>query len=248
MSFLSRRPSRSANRSSDAGPDAEYDDYDYAPDGYARGDEDDSWSANEYFSPEGIKGRWAGGRQPGDHPAGHGDSGQREPGYGAGRDRQDRARGAADDGDSFPGGGGAGGYETDDYATGAYATGAYDLADGTGDERGDRSGRKRKDRGERGGLLRLRRDKGEDIWPDDGVSDEDYWASVAADRPLPPTNSSLNAGPGPAPKADDPRLADEARPAAARTGGGDSRGPDPRGPDRRGPDPRGLDPRSAEPR
>src|ERR1700734_2563230 len=64
MSFLSRRPSRSGSREGDAGRDDEYDDYDYAPDGY-RGDEDENWSPGEYFSPEGIKGRWPMGRPPG---------------------------------------------------------------------------------------------------------------------------------------------------------------------------------------
>ena len=60
MSFLSRRPSRPGSRDGDAGRDDEYGDYDYAPDGYV-GDEDESWSPGEYFSPEGIRGRRAGG-------------------------------------------------------------------------------------------------------------------------------------------------------------------------------------------
>src|SRR5262244_2229064 len=61
MSFLSRRNSRPDRRGgrADAGRRAEtdYDDYgyDYAPDDYRN---DDNWSPDEYFSPEGIKGRW----------------------------------------------------------------------------------------------------------------------------------------------------------------------------------------------
>ena len=55
MSFLSRKPARPEGR----GRADQYDDYDdYAHDGYQS--EDDGWSPNEYFSPEGIKGRWAG--------------------------------------------------------------------------------------------------------------------------------------------------------------------------------------------
>jgi hypothetical protein len=113
MSFLSRRPSRSGNRGSDAVREDEYDDYDYAPDGYARdardarGEEDENWSANEYFSPDGIKGRWAAGHQPGENPAVRGNRGDRDNGRGdrgdvprgdSGRDRQERARGAAAEG------------------------------------------------------------------------------------------------------------------------------------------------------
>src|SRR5215831_3531824 len=75
MSFLSRRNSRPDRRGgrADAGRRAEtdYDDYgyDYAPDDYQN---DDSWSPDEYFSPEGIKGKWAAGAQPGDRPGGRG--------------------------------------------------------------------------------------------------------------------------------------------------------------------------------
>src|ERR1700734_3194212 len=201
MSFLSRRPSRSGNREGDAGRDDEYDDYDYAPDGY-RADEDENWSPGEYFSPEGIKGRWADGQRPGERPAargrrgdpgwddsgrgdsGRGDSGRGDPGPGY----QDRAGGADYDDDGHNGHG-PGGYGTDEYATGA-----YDLPEGADEERGERGGRRRKERGERGSRLRLgRRDRGEEIWPDDGVSDEDYWASVASDRPLNGGNPALEA-------------------------------------------------------
>src|ERR1700678_2668531 len=69
MSFLSRRPSRPGSRDDDAGRDDEYGDYDYTPDGYGR-EEDESWSPGEYFSPGGIKGRWAGGQRSGDHSSG----------------------------------------------------------------------------------------------------------------------------------------------------------------------------------
>jgi hypothetical protein len=45
-----------------------------------------------------------------------------------------------------------------------------------------------------GGQFRLRRSRASDYWPDDGVSDEDYWASVAADRPLTASDSPLDSG------------------------------------------------------
>src|ERR1700685_2382292 len=111
MSFLSRRPSRSGSREGDAGRDDEYDDYDYAPDGY-RGDEDENWSPGEYFSPEGIKGRWADGQRPGERAAargrradvgggdpGRGDSGRGDSGRGdSGQGYQDQAAAGYDDG------------------------------------------------------------------------------------------------------------------------------------------------------
>jgi len=218
MSFLSRRPSRPGNRGSDAGRDDEYDDY--APDGYARGEEDENWSANEYFSPEGIKGRWAAGHQPGDNPA---IRGNRENGRDSGQ--RDQARGYDDA--SY-----AGAEHGSGYGAEGYATGAYDLPDGTDEERAERGGRRRKDRGERGSRLRLRRDRGEDIWPDDGVSDEDYWASVAADRPLPPASAPLDADQVPAggdPRAADPRPVGDSRPGRDSRLAGDPRpGSDPR--------------------
>ncbi len=144
-----------------------------------------------------------------------------------------------------------GGYGADEYATGA-----YDLPEGADDDRQERGRRRRKDRedrGERTGILpRLRRDRGEDIWPDDGISDEDYWASVAADRPLNGAGSPLDdeRGPAGAPRRPaDPRPGDqrgEPRGAGQRSGGqrepdqrgGDQRGGDQRGPDQRGPDQR----------
>src|SRR5258708_31293483 len=86
MSFLSRKPVRPDDRGGDAGRDDEYgNDYDYAADGYQG--EDENWSPGEYFSPEGIKGRWAGhqpegrsgGRGQGDGP--RGDDGYGSDGY-----------------------------------------------------------------------------------------------------------------------------------------------------------------------
>ena len=159
MSFLSRKPARPDGR----GRGDEYDDFDdYADDGYAQSG-DDEWSPNQYFSPEGIKGKWAG-----ENPAGRsGGRGQRN----AGQDSY---------GTDFNGGAGSLGYEADEFETGM-----YDLPDGSdGDRRGSRRSRDREGRGERTGILRLRRDRGEDIWPEEDVSDEDYWASVAADRPF----------------------------------------------------------------
>src|ERR1700722_474537 len=227
MSFLSRRPSRSGNREGDAGRDDEYDDYDYAPDGY-RGDEDENWSPGEYFSPEGIKGRWADGQRPGERPAARGrrgDHGRGDPGRGdgdvergdsgrrgrgdSGTGYQDRTDAAGYEDDGYNGYGPGGGYGADEYSTGA-----YDLPDGADEERGERGGRRRKDRGERGSRLRIgRRDRGEEIWPDDGVSDEDYWASVASDRPLNGVQAPL--------EADLPPAADS-RPAGRPAGRGSS--------------------------
>src|SRR5208282_3685095 len=139
-------------------------------DGY-RGDEDENWSPGEYFSPEGIKGRWADGQRPGERAAargrrgdpGRGDPGRSDSGRGdSGQGYEDRA-GAGYDDDGYNGygpGGSPGGYGTDEYATGA-----YDLPEGADEERGERGGRRRKERGERGARLRLgRRDRGEDIW------------------------------------------------------------------------------------
>src|ERR1700749_1937729 len=132
MSFLSRRPSRSGNREGDAGRDDQYDDYDYAPDGY-RGDEDENWSPGEYFSPEGIKGRWADGQRPAERAAargrrgdaGRGDSGRGDPGRGdSGQAYQDQAAAGYED-DGY-GDYGTGGYPSG-YGTDEYATGAHDL-------------------------------------------------------------------------------------------------------------------------
>jgi len=213
MSFLSRKPARPGSRGSDAGRDDEYDDYDgYAHDAYQN--EDDGWSPNQYFSPEGIKGRWA-GEQPEGRAGGRGrrDNGRGEPGPGYDSYTDDY---------SGPEYGGGPGYGADEFATGV-----YDLPDGADEERSDRGRRRRKDRedrGERTGIFGLRRDRGEDIWPDDGISDEDYWASVAADRPLNGTDSPLDnvQGPGGAnarPGADG-RPRTDARPGM---GGADSR-------------------------
>ena len=169
----------------------------------------------EYFSPEGIKGRWA-GEQP--------------DGRAGGRGRRDDGRGDGATGyDSYTGDFNAADYGSDPgYGADEFATGAYDLPDGADDDRPDRSRRRRRDRedrGERTGILRLRRDRGEDIWPDDGISDEDYWASVAADRPLngtdsPPDNAPGAGGGNSRPGTDAARPARDARPG---TGGADSR-------------------------
>ncbi len=122
------------------------------------------------------------------------------------------------------------------YGADEFATGAYDLPDGADEDRSDRTRRRRRDRedrGERTGILRLRRDRGEDIWPDDGISDEDYWASVAADRPLNGTDSPLDnlpaTGGSPRPGGD-ARPRTDARPGMG--GGADSRFGDQRGGER----------------
>ena len=204
MSFLSRKPARPDGR----GRDDEYDDYDnYAPDGYQS--EDDGWSPGEYFSPEGIKGRWA-GEQP--------------DGRAGGRGRHDNDRAEADAGyDSYGDDFSGAEYGGPGYAD-ELANGAYELPDGADEDRQDRSRRRRRDRedrGERTGILRLRRDRGEDIWPDDGISDEDYWASVAADRPLTGTDTPLDNVPSPGGAKSRPGI-DAPRPGAggARPGPG----------------------------
>ena len=201
MSFLSRKNSRSDGRGdrANAGPRAEtgYDNYgyDYAPDDYRS---DDNWSPDEYFSPEGIKGKWAAGAQPGDRPGGRGGHadgrGYAEPGAGYDAYGSQRTPGPA------------GGYGHDSQYRDAYAqdggsgaddydTGGYDLPEEAEADHSERSGgRKRRDRGDRRRRLG-RRDKGNDIWPDDGVSDEDYWASVTADRPLKSASGTLDADP-----------------------------------------------------
>jgi hypothetical protein len=259
MSFLSRKPARPDSRDDgDAGRDDEYDDYDlYAADRY-QGQGDDAWSPGEYFSPEGIKGRWA-GENPEGRSGGRG--GRRDNGRGegpAGYDgypdgfensrtespRRDTGRGApARDDSPRAAGSSTGGYPA--YGADEYASGAYDLPEGADEDRPAPSRRRRRDRddrSERTGILRLRRDRGEDIWPDDGISDEDYWASVAADRPL--------TEPG-APGGDDRANGGPGHRAAPRPGGPDSRfgpGPgdrDPRGPGQRGSDQRGSDQRGA---
>src|SRR5215469_5024378 len=222
MSFLSRRTSRADQRGGRAGAQhagSEYDDYDYAPDDYQADDE--NWSPDEYFSPEGIKGRWAAGARPGER-GGYRENGQGPQrghagpdGYGRDSHRQDSYQqdsyqqddrygpnGYADDyrSDEYGAEYGADEYATGDYGPADYGTGGYELPDGSDDDRGGRGGaRKRRDRGDRAerGERRLRlgrRDKGDDIWPDDGVSDEDYWASVAADRPF-TSDAPLDANP-----------------------------------------------------
>src|ERR1700733_1572954 len=226
MSFLSRKPARPGGRGGDAGRDDEYDDYDgYAHDAYQN--EEDGWSPNENFSPEGIKGRWA-GEQP--------------EGRAGGRGRRDDGRGEAGPGyesyaDEYSAAeyGGGPGYGADEFATGV-----YDLPDGADEDRSDRSRRRRRDRedrGERTGILRLRRDRGEDIWPDDDISDEDYWASVAADRPLNgagPAQDNRGPASGAPRRTADPRLEDQHRSDR------DQRGSDQRASDQRGSDQRGV--------
>jgi hypothetical protein len=212
MSFLSRKNSQPDKRGGRAADrrraDSEYDDYGYAPDAYA--DDDDAWSPDEYFSPEGIKGRWAAGTRPGERS---GVPGREDDGYGyddQGAGPQ-RARGATAGGNrgGYPSGGYPrdgygpdgygqdGSYGNDDFEAGPdYGTGGYDLTEDDGGDRAERGGGRR--RRERGGERRLRlgrRDRSPDIWPDDEVSDEDYWASVSADRPFHSANDALDADP-----------------------------------------------------
>jgi hypothetical protein len=210
MSFLSRKPARPDGR----GRGDEYDDYDgYAQDGYQN---EDAWSPGEYFSPEGIKGKWAG-----ESPDGRsGGRGRREDGANNGYDTY---------GNDFNGpdyGGGSGGGSSTGYNSDDFATAMYDLPEGADEDRPDRSRRRRsrdrEDRGERTGILRLRRDRGEDIWPDDGISDEDYWASVAADRPLTGTDSPADNVP--AAKGAGPRPGADPRPGGDSPFGSDQRG------------------------
>src|SRR5580700_9313524 len=142
MSFLSRRPSRPGSRDGDAGRDDEYGDYDYAPDGYG-GDEDESWSPGEYFSPEGIKGRVAGGQRSADRSDTRGRRGDGGRGDARGKSGLGHTDRPGDAGNGY-GPGGDHGYGADEYATGA-----YDLPEGSDEEPAERGGRRRKDRGER---------------------------------------------------------------------------------------------------
>src|SRR5690349_21340602 len=95
MSFLSRRSSRPDKRDGRADAahraDSEYDDYDYAPDDYQPDDE--NWAPDEYFSPEGIKGRWAAGARPGERDGVRGRHGSRDASGDAGRGARDTGRG-----------------------------------------------------------------------------------------------------------------------------------------------------------
>src|SRR5580692_1990847 len=103
MSFLSRKPARPEGR----GRADQYDDYDdYAHDGYQS--EDDGWSPNEYFSPEGIKGRWA-GEEPAGRAGGRGRRDSRDP-FEAGRDPFEAGRDPFDDGFDFGKSDSRGGY------------------------------------------------------------------------------------------------------------------------------------------
>src|SRR5580693_783918 len=254
MSFLSRKNSQPGKRGGRAADrrraDSEYDDYGYAPDAYQ--DDDDAWSPDEYFSPEGIKGRWAAGTRPGERsgvPV-RGDDGYGYDDQGAG---PQRARGAAAGGNRSgyqPGGyprdgygpdgygpdgyGQDGSYGNDDFEAGPdYGTGGYDLTEDDGGDRAERGGggRRRRERGGDRGERRLRlgrRDRSPDIWPDDEVSDEDYWASVSADRPFHSANDALDADPSQA--AADARPMGRAAGAARHGGASESRLTDDRPP------------------
>jgi hypothetical protein len=211
MSFLSRRSSRAGKRNDKGAPDAGRgrDDREYDDDGYPQ--DDDNWSPDQYFSPEGIKGRRA-SVQHGGPPAGPRDPGPRDP------SRRDPGRGY-DGYDAEPPGNGystgpqpqgrrgqraPAGYGRDSYQQqqpGYDQQSGYDQQPGYNgydpqdeDDPGERGARgKRRERGERRRPRLGRRDRDGEIWPDDGVSDEDYWASVAADRPLPGAGSGPEA-------------------------------------------------------
>lgn len=107
-----------------------------------------------------------------------------------------------------------GSYEAD----GGYdpaSTGGFEAppADGQGSRRGRWPGRaargeqRGEGEGERTRRVRLRRERDVGIWPDDEVSDEDYWASVATDKPIPRTGQDQDRGV--------PGLADQGRGQAA---------------------------------
>ena len=142
LSFLSRRTSRPEQRGAGRHADSGYDEYDYAPGDYQQ--DDDNWSPDEYFSPEGIKGRWAAGARPGEHPGargrrdderGYDDHGPgpqraRSPAGGYGRDsyQQDSYRRDSYEQDEAY----AGDYGTGEYPSGEYPSGAYEIQDGDG--------------------------------------------------------------------------------------------------------------------
>ncbi|MBO0803120.1 MAG: hypothetical protein J2P25_08610, partial [Nocardiopsaceae bacterium] len=223
---MNRRSSRSDRRDGATGSGGtrggrDYDD-DYEYDDYQQ--DDDAWSPDEYFSPEGVRGRWA--------------SDSSRPS--AGRGGRYGSPGEDYDGDGYGPGAGydtggfdSGGFDSGEYAYGDYPDGYQDYGDdgyeADGDAPARRGGRRRRtdkaDKGERG-LRRLvrRGERDADIWPDDGVSDEEYWASVAADKPLPtaepedstqvmtakhagsPLGSRASAGPGAAGRSGPGRL------------------------------------------
>ncbi|HEX6454463.1 MAG TPA: hypothetical protein VF060_34005, partial [Trebonia sp.] len=160
--------------------------------------DDDSWSPDEYFSPEGIKGRWASDRDgdQADRGSRGGPAGGYDDRYGSDAGDSYGTGNGYDAGNGYGAGDGYGGdsygdgpYGQDGYGPGGYADEDYGADDTPGEtaaaQRGGR--RRRADKGERGlrRLVSRRGEKEADIWPDDGVSDEDYWASVAADKPLP---------------------------------------------------------------
>src|SRR6185437_16011142 len=116
MSFLSRRTSRPEQRGgrSDDGrqADSEYGDYDYAPGEYQQ--DDDNWSPEQYFSPEGIKGKWAAGARAAERSGAQG----RGDDLGYSRYRRDsHQQGSYGQDDGYG----------DEYGTGEYGTGGYET-------------------------------------------------------------------------------------------------------------------------
>src|ERR1700677_609153 len=93
MSFMGRRSSRSPHGDDGTGSDSgkqredrQYDDYEHGSPQQG----DDSWSPDEYFTPEGIKGRWAA-----DSDRNGRDQGGRRGAHGGGRGSGDSGRGSA---------------------------------------------------------------------------------------------------------------------------------------------------------
>jgi len=206
---------------------------------------DEDWSIDDYRSAHPIRGKYAtpsGGRGPaGPGGAGPGDP-RRARGYQSGGYQGDQGL-AADQYDRAAAGGygqaqGQAAYNSAPVGYGPPQTAGRDdwQRPGAGYGPGDEADPaypdaphpeeeppaegKKKGRGKR---FRIGHRTGEeDIWPDDGVSDEDYWASVSTERGLPSTDQSRPGGGSPFPPA--------GRSASARPTTMDARAVDPRAP------------------
>lgn len=207
-----------------------------------------------------------------DHPAssGYGDSGGRGAGSGYGSGGYANGSGSGSTGGYPTGSGSTGGYSygsENGYGgdTGHAGGNGYGPQGGYGAQSpaGNGNGRgaparqaiesgKQDEGGKKKGGRRfgLRRHDDDEIWPDDGVSDEDYWASVATERSLPSTGGPAEQPALPAGRGSAGRLSADPR-QAQRPGGVPSTGSvrfgsdDPRG--RRTADAYGDQPRGPYP-
>jgi hypothetical protein len=189
--------------------------------------DDEEWSIDDYRSAHPIRGKYAtpsGGRGPAGPGAG---DPRRAPG---GRDYQSGGYQsappalAADQYDR----GSANGYSPAGYGPPQTAPDewqqpggpGYEAAEAYPDEEPEPVEGKKKGLGKLFRFGRRREEAEEEIWPDDGVSDEDYWASVSNER---------------MPSTDQPRQGGSPFPPAGRSAGSrpttmDARAVDPRAP------------------